>query len=191
VVFRQIEGRDAWMYTIGVPGIAVLRLGLEIQNGYLVLSNIPWSDAMSITGVEQRTFNGAAIQVTPDSVRQGLAALFATQAEHDQMAALASMGSLLPLLQTFSATPEEAAARHATLFGSTPLHPGSGSWLWRDGQLESSRFGTATRWKVPVFTPELGDFGLFRGATVLDMNMQFEQGGLRVVGRWKLSAPAR
>ena len=191
VVFRQIEGRDAWMYTIGVPGIAVLRLGLEIQNGYLVLSNIPWSDAMRITSVEPRPLNGAAIQVTPDSVRQGLAALFATQAEHDQMAALASMGSLLPFLQTLAAAPDDAASRHAALFGATPLHPGSGAWLWRDGQLESSRFGSGTRWKVPAFKPESGDFGLFRGATVLDMNMQFEQGGLRAIARWKLTPTAR
>jgi hypothetical protein len=185
VTFRQIEGRDAWMYTIGVPGIAVLRLGLEIENGYLVLSNSPWSETMRIASVDSRVLNGGAIRVTPESVRQGLAALFATQAEQDQTAALSSMGSLLPLLQSISPTPADAAARHAALFGSTPLHPaGGGEWLWRDGRLESSRYGNATRWQVPAFKPELGDFGVFQGATVLDLNMQFETGGLRVTARW-------
>ena len=182
-LFRQVEGRDAWMYTLGIPGMATVRLGLEVQQGYLVMSNIPWSQPITVDRVESRPQNGAAISVMPEAVRQGLAALFATQAEHDQMAALSSMASLLPLLQTIAATPEEAATRHTALFGSTPLHPGTGAWLWRDGRLESSRYGSATQWKVPAFVPDAG-FGLLDGATLLDLNMQFESGGLRATGRW-------
>jgi hypothetical protein len=187
VSFRQVEGRDAWIYTMGVPGIATVRLGLEIQNGYLVFSNIPWSDPVTFDRVETRALNGAAIQVRPDAVRRGLASLFATQAEQDQTAALASMAALLPLLQTLSATPAEAAATHATLFGTMPVHPGSGGeWLWANGVLESSRYGSASRWRTPAFRPELGDFGLFNGATLLDLTMQLEQGGLRATARWRV-----
>jgi hypothetical protein len=184
VFFRQIEGRDAWVYTLGVPGIATFRLGLEVQGSYLVLTNIPWSAPATIEAVDTRTLNGAAIHVRPDAVQQGLAALFATQAEADQQAALASMAALLPLLQTVSATPEEAAARHAALFGSTPIHPGMGAWVWRDGRLESSRYGSATRWKVPPYAPD-APFGLLDGTTLVDLNMQFESGGLRAVARWR------
>ena len=184
VSFRQVEGRDAWIYTLGVPGIATIRLGLEVQNGYLVFSNIPWSQPVEVTSVEPRQLNGAAMHVAPDGVRLGLAGLFATQAEQNQGAALSSMASLLPLLQAVSATPEDAASLHAALFGSRPLHPGRGSWIWKDGKLESSVYGSATRWKEPIYKPEMGSFGLFDGTTLLDLNMQFEAGGLRAVCRW-------
>ena len=184
VSFRQVDGRDAWIYTLGLPGITTIRFGLEVQNGFLVFSNIPWSQPVTVTGVESRPLNGAAIQVTPDAVRQGLAGLFATQAEQNQLAALASMASLLPLLQTVSATPEEAASAHAALFGSRPLHPGQGSWVWRDGRLESSVYGSVVRWKEPIYKPEMGTFGLFDGTMLVDLNMQFEAGGLRAVCRW-------
>jgi hypothetical protein len=185
IEFRQVEGRDAWIYTFGVPGVATIRLGLEVQNGYLVFSNIPWSQPVTVPQVEARDLNGAALRVAPYAVRQGLAGLFATQAEQDQTAALASLAELLPLLQAGGiATPDAAAAMHATIFGSRPQHPGNGTWLWKDGQLESSAFGNATRWKTPVYKPEAGDFGLFNGVAQLNLNMQFETGGLRAICRW-------
>ena len=185
VAFRQIGNRDAWTYTFGVPGVARFRLGLEIQNGYLVVSNIPWSDKVAIDRVEARPLNGAAIQLRPDAVKLGLASLFATQAEQDQTAALASMAALMPLLQTVATTPADAATRHAALFGTMPLHPGPGDWLWTNGKLESSRYGSDRRWKAPAFDPAQSNFGLFDGATLLDLTMQLEQGGLRATARWR------
>ena len=185
VEFRQVEGKDAWIYTFGVPGFVTLRLGLEIQNGFLVVSNTPWAKPVTIQSAEVRPYNGAAIRVVPDAVKEGLAGLFATQAEHDQMSALSSMSALLPLLQTGSATPADAATLHATLFGSRPLHPKTGDWVWANGRLESSVYGSPTQWKMPLYKPELGSFGLFDGTTLLDLNMQFESGGLRAVARWK------
>jgi hypothetical protein len=183
--FRQIEGRDAWIYTFGVPGIITARLGIEIQNGFLVLSNTPWARQVTVRSAEARPLNGATIRLAPDAVKEGLAGLFATQAEHDQMAALASMAALLPLLQTLSATPAEAATLHTTLFGSRPLHPKTGDWVWSNGRLESSVYGSPTQWKMPLYKPEIGGFGLFDGTALLDLNMQFETGGLRAVARWK------
>jgi len=94
------------------------------------------------------------------------------------------------LLQTVSATPEDASALHAALFGSKPLHPEGGSWVWRNGRLESSLYGSATRWKEPLYKPEVGPFGLFEGTILLDLNMQFESGGLRAVCRWIWKDPA-
>jgi len=34
------------------------------------------------------------------------------------------------------------------------------------------------------------NFGLFNGATLLDLTMQFEQGGLRAIARWQWREPA-
>ena len=182
--FRQVEGRDAWIYALNVAGIVRIRFGIEVKNGYLVLSNIPWSQPVAVKTVERRELNGAELQIAPGAVRQGLPGLFATQSEQNQLAALKGMAALYPLLLTVSATPQEAAARYAALFGSKPLHPGPGRWVWKDGRLESSAYGTATHWKEPVYKPEMGDFGLFEGVTRLSVNMQLEAGGLRAVSRW-------
>jgi len=35
-----------------------------------------------------------------------------------------------------------------------------------------------------VYTPDMGDFGLFEGVVRLSVNMQLEAGGLRAVCRW-------
>ena len=192
VEFRQLEGRDAWVYTLGVPGLATFRLGIEVQNGYLVFSNIPWSQSSTMMP-EKRDLNGAAIRLAPGAVKQGLAGLFATQAEHDQRAMLVSLAALLPLLESgVSTTPDEAAAAHAAIFGSKPQHPKTGGWIWKNGVLESSAYGSATRWKTPAYKPEMGDFGLFDGVSLVNLNMQFEQGGLRAICRWIYKdAPAR
>jgi hypothetical protein len=89
-----------------------------------------------------------------------------------------------PSTVTVSATPDEAAARHAALFGAKPLHPGPGQWTWKDGRLGSSAYGTPTSWREPPYRTELGDFGLFEGVSRLFVNMQFEAGGLRAIARW-------
>ena len=106
-----------------------MRLGIEVRSGYLILSNIPWSQPVAIPAVEARALNGAELAVAPGAVRLGLPGLFATQSEQSQRAALAGMAALYPLLLTVGATPEAAAARHAALFGWKPVHPGPGQWV--------------------------------------------------------------
>jgi hypothetical protein len=182
--FRQVEGRNAWTYALSIAGIVKIRFGIEVKNGYLVLSNIPWSQPVAVKTVERRELNGAELAIVPGAVRQGLPGLFAAQSEQNQLAALHGMAALYPLLLTVGATPQEAAARYASLFGGKPLHPGPGAWVWKNGRLESSTYGTATRWKAPAYRREMGDFGLFEGVTRLSVNMQLEAGGLRAVTRW-------
>jgi len=182
--FRQVEGRDAWIYALEIPGILKMRLGIEVRSGYLILSNIPWSQPVAIPAVEARALNGAELAVAPGAVRLGLPGLFATQSEQSQRAALAGMAALYPLLLTVGATPEAAAARHAALFGWKPVHPGPGQWAWTDGRIESSAYGTPTRWKAPEYRPGADDFGLFAGIERFSVNMQLEAAGLRAVTRW-------
>jgi hypothetical protein len=182
--FRQVEGRDAWIYSLNIPGIIKIRFGIEVKNGYLVLSNIPWSQPVSIKAVDVRALNGADLQISPAAVRQGLPGLFAAHSEQSQLASIGGIAALYPLLVTISATPDGAATRHAALFGAKPLHPGQGRWVWKDGRLESSAYGSATRWQQPIYRSEAGDFGLFEGVTRLSVNMQFEDAGLRAIARW-------
>jgi hypothetical protein len=184
VEFRQVGNDDAWIYTIGIPGIATIRMGLEVRDGYLIFSNIPWSQPITVTQVDPRPLNGASMRIAPSAVKLGLAGLFATEAEQSQRAAITSMASLYPLLLSGSATPEDATSRHASLFGTKPLHPKDGAWLWSNGRLESNLYGSADHWKEPLYKSEMGDFGLFQGTTLVDLNMQLESGGLRAVVRW-------
>ena len=56
---------------------------------------------------------------------------------------------------------DEALEMHSSLFGITPVHPASGKWLWQDGELVSSIFGTAVQPVQPEYVPGDRAFGLF------------------------------
>ena len=184
IEFRQVEGRDAWIYAISMSGLVKIRFGIEVRNGYLILSNIPWSQPVTITSVEPRVFNGGDLQLAPGAIRQGLPGLFATWNEQNQRAAIHGMAALYPLLLTVAPTPDGAAARYAQLFGGRPVHPGPGGFAFSARRIESTTYGTATRWRVPAWRPDTGDFGLFDGVSHLGVNMQLEADGLRAVARW-------
>ncbi|MFQ5959486.1 MAG: hypothetical protein ACE5LF_08975, partial [Alphaproteobacteria bacterium] len=72
-------------------------------------------------------------------------------------------------------------------FGFRPVHPTSGRWLWNNGQLESSVFGSALRPVQPEHTPGDRNFGLFPSVDSLDVNLQLEDTGLRTRIRWRLA----
>lgn len=185
VEFRQVDGRDAWIYSIGVAGAVKVRFGVEVQNGYLVLSNLPWSQPVAVGREEELALNGAELRVAPSAVRLGLPGLFATESEQNQRAAVKGMAALLPLLLTVSPDPQAASARHAALFGWRPLHPGPGEWVWKDGEISSSVYGTADHPRQPAYSEGAGDFGLFQGIDRLRVNMQIEGDGLRAAVRWR------
>ena len=100
-----------------------------------------------------------------------------------------SLACLYPLLASISATPVEATHAHAVLLGYAPLHPGAGEWLWKDGRLSSSVFGTPWQRMVPEYKTGNPDFGLFRGIERTSVNMQLEDSGLRATLRWTLVPP--
>ncbi len=102
-------------------------------------------------------------------------------------AAIEGMGYLYPLLTSGVATTvAEAQEKHLALFGFKPVHPGPGTWLWQDGELESSVLGSAVRPMQPAFQPADRNFGLFQNIDLLSVNMQLEDSGLRARVRWKL-----
>lgn len=181
---RQVDDKDAWILSLGIAGMVKVRFGIEVQNGYLVLANIPWSQPISIGKGEALTLRGARLQITPGAVKEGLPGLFATEGEQNQHSAIKEMGALYPFLATVSATPDDAAARHAALFDARPLHPDSGRWVWKDGEIASSVYGTPRRWQQPSWTPKTSDFGLFAGVERRGVAMQLEEDGLRTRVRW-------
>lgn len=181
----RIEGRDAWVYNINILNVIQLNFGVEVQGNYLVITNLPWSQHPSVTAATAAPLNGALLQVNPGAVDQQLPALHTSAMAQEREAAMQSIGYLYPLLSSGSQTPEEAAAVHAKLFGFKPLHPASGEWLWRDGVLASSVFGTPRSLKQPDYRPGSRDFGMLpAGMDRISVNMQFEDAGLRTIVRW-------
>ncbi len=184
--FYKIDGRDAWVYDLDFFGLIKLRLGVEVQDRYLILSNIPWSQRPLITQTTPAPLNGVQLTVTPGAGHQQLSGLFAAATAQQRQAAMNGIGYLYPLLATETSDMAKAAAKHAELFGFHPIHPTPGQWLWTEGQLQSTRFGSVTYQKQPEHQTGDREFGLLQTIQQLSLNMQLEDSGLRASVRWRL-----
>ena len=113
----------------------------------------------------------------------------ATMTDYRAMA-VEGMGYLFPLLASgHASTVEEARSLHADLFGYTPVHPVGGNWVWENGTMSSTIFGTLERPRQPIFNPKNRSFGLIRGIGQLSVNMQMEDQGLRARLQWVSASP--
>lgn len=184
--FYKIEGRDAWIYNFNFFSLLSLRLGVEVNKGFLVLSNIPWSQRAEIMSVENVPLNGARLAVTPGAGKKQLPGLFAAATEQQRGAVMNGIGYLYPMLLTGSASVKEAQQRHDDLFGFYPEHPDGGDWTWSDHTIRSTSYGTITHQVQPEHKPGDRDFGMLRDIDQLSVNMQFEDTGLRATCRWTL-----
>lgn len=182
---RQTSGDAAWIYSLNIAGVVRIRFGVRVDHGFLIISNIPWSQPVSVSAAEKAPLSGVRLQIDSGSVRLGLPGLYAAEQEHHQSAALAGMGRLYPFLMTVSRTVDGALKRHSQVFGFWPLHPPLGKWVWQDGRLASTVYGDAFQWKQPPYSADAGDFGLLQGISKASVSMQFEDGGLRAVCRWQ------
>ena len=185
VDFSQLDGLDSWVCTLDIMGMVKLRYGLEVQGGYLVVRNIPWSNGDRVARVDTALLNGACLQAYPSACNLQLAGLFAADQDGEMASAMWSLGSLYPLVASGRASSETAAAECARLFGFKPLHPGDGKWVWDRYELTSSRYGTVFRRKQPPYVKDKNPVGLFKDIEHLCVAMQFEDSGLRTVVRWK------
>jgi hypothetical protein len=187
--FYQLEGQETWIYTFELLNVAQVHLRVAIEGDYLMVSNLPWSQNFSVGGIAELTLNGARLRVNLDAITQQLPALHTKTFSDYRSAAVDGMGYLFPILASGVATTvDRASDKHATLFGFRPVHPVSGQWSWRNGELESSLFGTALQPVQPEYVPGDRDFGLFPRIDSLDVNVQLEDTGLRARIRWDLAA---
>ena len=184
--FYQLEGLDEWVYSFDLLGLVKLRYGIEIQDNYLVIRNIPWTSKEKIEQVSEAPLNGAMLQAFPAACRVQLPGLFTSAQENSRKAARQGMGYLYPLVASGYAGIDTAAEKHAQLYGFQPVHPGNGHWQWNDRKLGSSLYGSARYQKQPAYTAGDTNFGLLKGIESLSLNMQFEDAGLRSTIRWKL-----
>lgn len=179
----QYPGSDSWLYSATLFGMIRLRFGIELQDRFLVIRNLPWSQRPALQSVATAELAGARLTLHPQAVAQQLPALFVAESDRQRGAAFQGSAYLLPLMLTGAATPDAAAAVHRRLFGFAPVHPGTGRWTWTDGMLASDAFGTPARPLSPEYRASAA-FGVFQDISDLGLNMQFEEAGLRAICRW-------
>ncbi len=183
---HKLQDKEAWIYSINVLEMFQLHLRIEINDGYLMISNLPWSTQLQIDGLNRTPLNGAKMQINLDHIQRQLPALHTKIFTDYRAAAVDGMGYLYPLMVTgISETVDEALAKHAEIFGFRPVHPSSGRWFWRDSYLTSSQFGTASYPVQPEFAEGDRNFGIFPDLSLLSVNMQLEDTGLRATVRWQ------
>jgi HEAT repeat protein len=182
---HKLQGREAWIYTLNFEDIVQIHLRLEIQNNYLLISNLPWTTAVTIGPGTTQALNGAQLTLDLTKIEKQLPALHTKVFTDYRKAAVDGMGYLYPMLEAGVAdSVNQANERHLKIFGFRPLHPSQGEWLWRDSYLESSEFGTAMRPVQPEFEEGGRNFGLFPEVESIGVNMQLEDTGLRATIRW-------
>ena len=189
LVKSKYPGRDAWQFDCQLENIISLHFGVELQGRYLVLTNLPWSQKFELAERPEKLLNGASLEVHPEAVEKQLPALFTAAVAQQRASAMAGLGCLTPILLAEGGDVGRALKRHMQLFGYAPLHPAGGRWVWKDGWLESDRFGTPWEPLQPEYAPGDRGFGLLREVRDLSLSMQFEDTGLRTRLTWKCAAP--
>ena len=183
----KVTGEDKWIYRLSIEDVITLRYGIEVQDRYLVISNLPFSNEIKVTGSETASNNAAALQLNPGACLKQLPALFSSTAEANRSAAHSATACLMPFLLAGEDDPAEAQASHGEIFGFKPLHPGGGSWSW-DGdksELLSSSYDSIWTNQQPAFDPKGPQAGVLQAVSRADFAMQFEQDGLRTTVIWK------
>jgi hypothetical protein len=186
VSFYKLEGRDAWICAISIENIVNIRFGVEIKGDYLILSNLPWSQKPVFGPTQTAALNALALDIHPESGILQMPGLFTAACEQERAAAAQGEQYLYPFLACGAGSVPEAVSQCRALFGFAPEHPGAGQWVWENGRLRSSVYGDARYPVQPEYKPGSRPFGILAGLDALNLNLQFEDAGLRVVTRWKM-----
>lgn len=181
---HQVADRDQWVFSFNLAGIIKLRFGVELQNEFLLIRNIPWSHDEKITALDRTALRSAALTTYPDACDLQLPGLFEAAQDRSLFEAFQGVGRLYPLVLSGYAALDEAAQRHAALFGFAPKHPADGRFLWENFHIKSSIYGSVFNQRQPAYQKGDTKFGLLEGLHYLSVSMQFEDAGLRTKFRW-------
>ena len=183
----RVEGKNRWILTAQFFNMIQLRFGIAVDQGHLVVSNIPWLERAEIRGFDDGGLASVALRIAPGSGEKQLAGLFTAAVEGERKAAHQSAARLYPfMLVANGGSVSDAVGRHETLFGFRPAQPRGGTWSWSRGEVTSSVFGTSTRPRQPGHKPGDRNFGVLRQLEVLNVSAQLEGDGLRTQFRVKL-----
>ncbi len=189
----QYGDGDEWIITANLFGIVKYRIGVGVQDGFLVITNQPWNKDAQIDTKKQpaSSLMGAKLTVAPGAGNKGLAGLYAAAMEQTKGACYKSEAYLAPIIGTGASSVEEAQKIHKKLFGFVPAHPGFGKWKLDQGHLESKQYGSVFAPRQPKHKPGDTYFGLLRRIHNLSIELQMEDEGLRTRLRWKIRKAAK
>ncbi|MCZ6793244.1 MAG: hypothetical protein O7J95_06485 [Planctomycetota bacterium] len=182
----RLGDRDSWILTVDIFGFAKLRLGIEVDGGFLIVSNIPWTAHSRFHGLGAGHLDSGLLQVTPGAGTRQLPGLFTTAMEKERRSAYESAGHLFPLMLAGASDLAAARAWHHRMLGFAPVHPSPGEFRWEEGRVTSDRFGSLHRQRQPPYREGNTDFGLLRRVHSLRLSFQLEDDGLRTRVHWRL-----
>jgi len=185
-ILYGVAGKDAWRYDLNVEGLISMRFGMEVKGRFLAISNQPLSYDPELAEKDTALNSGAALSLAPAVAIRQRPALFASASEQQRKAAMSGINVLYPLMMGGADTVEQAAEQVKVQLGFTPVHPGKGHWQWQDGVLSSSVFGHSGEQNQAEYLEGDDLFGILRQIERVQMNMQFEDDGLRAQVRWEL-----
>lgn len=180
--YYKLAGQDAWIYGIEFFGIN-LRFRFEVQDNYLLISNLPWGPKVEVGAVDVAAASCLELSLNPLAATEQFAAMHTAAAEKDRRLAMEGIGYLYPLMLAGESA-ESALGRHRQLLGFAPVHPGEGGWAVIDGRLKSTLYGAPGSEQQPAYAVGNSRFGVLQGVSNLRMNLQFEDTGLRTRVRW-------
>ena len=158
-----------------------------LQDEFILIRNIPWSHNEKIISVNKVVLKSASLVTYPGACDLQLPGLFEADQDRNLFTALQGVGRLYPLVASSYASIEDAIAKHETLFGFAPKHPGNGRFLWNNFHLKSSVYGSVFYQRQPTYKKGDTNFGVMEGFQTLGVSMQFEDSGLRTKCRWKIT----
>ncbi|MEM6474016.1 MAG: hypothetical protein AAF802_30985, partial [Planctomycetota bacterium] len=152
---------------------------------YMVIRNIPWSSDDRVISMTHAPLDAAVLRANPGACDLQLPGLFAAAADGSRRATMAGLARLYPLMLHGSKDVERAKLEHQRLFGFYPAELPGDQWVWQDNRLVSREYGHPLQQRQPAFDPGK-TFGLLNRVESLELNMQFEDDGLRSTVKWRL-----
>jgi len=187
----RVTGEKKWIYRYTIEDVITLRFGVEVQDRYLVINNLPFSNKAKVTGSKPAPNSIGYLELSPGACSKQLPALFASMVESAAGNTRRGAACLTPLMMAGAESIEAAGQTHYDLFGYEPLHPPGGSWTWdaEAGEMVSSLFGSPWEQQQPPFDPAKAEsraVGMLNNVHTLNLGMQFEDDGLRSRIRWRM-----
>lgn len=182
----KINEKDFFIFNISAAGFLNIDLKVKIENGYLVISNMPYTNKIDVKGHKTPELSGASFKIYPSFVKKQLPSIFASGLKIQKESAFFGAGGVYPLYQIGLRDKEKIADRHYELFGYSPFHPGNGKWIPDDGFIKSSEFSYPYTETIPMYNKNK-DLKLFRNIEIIKLNTEIIDNNLRADFIWRLN----
>ena len=182
----RVTGRDRWLVRISIADVMYVSMSMEIQDGYLVLSNQPMTYQPKVRGRERPALHHAAARFDPaaaDQTRRGFATAALDQARR---ATHNGLGVFEALAMSGIHTLDHAIEHTRARFGFAPAHPAPGQYVDTPSGVRSDLFGERYEARQPPLEDIDEPFGTFPSLKELDVTLQLEGEGLRARIGWDI-----